>query len=73
MPIRSFLSSHDFDPELITVMSHALERVCDALRLKLIDDIATRLVAERIVALAQRGISDADTLVLMVLKDFHSG
>jgi hypothetical protein len=73
MPIRPFLSGQDFDPELITVMSLALEGVCDALRLKMVDDIATRLVAEKIVALAQRGINDADTLVSMVLKDFHPG
>ena len=52
-------------------MSLALERVCDALRLKMIDDVATRLVAEKIITLAQRGIRDADTLASMVLKDLQ--
>jgi hypothetical protein len=45
--------------------------VRDALRLKLIDDIATRLVAEKIIKLAQRGIRDPDTLASMVLKDLQ--
>jgi 2',3'-cyclic-nucleotide 2'-phosphodiesterase (5'-nucleotidase family) len=52
-------------------MSLALGRVCDALRLKAIDDIATRLVAEKIIALAHTGIRDADTLASMVLKDLQ--
>jgi hypothetical protein len=43
MPIRPFLSGQPFDQEAITAMSQALERVCDALRLKMIDDSATRL------------------------------
>ena len=49
MPIRPFLADQAFDPELITAMSLALQRACDALRLKLIDDAATRLVAEKII------------------------
>jgi len=71
MPIRPFLADQAFDPEVITTMSQALERVCDKLRLKMIDDSATRIVAEKIVELAQRGISDADTLASIVLKDFQ--
>jgi hypothetical protein len=57
MPIRPFLAGQAFDPEVITTMSHALERVCDALCLKVIDDSATRLVAEKTIALAQRGVT----------------
>ena len=71
MPIRPFLADQPFDPEVITTMSLALERVCDALRLKAIDDIATRLVAEKIIKQAQRGIRDPDTLVSVVLKDLQ--
>jgi hypothetical protein len=62
-----------FEPETITAMSQALERVCDALRLKVIDDGATRLVAEKIIATAQRGIRDADTLASIVLEDLRPG
>lgn len=71
MPIRPFLADQALDLEVITAMSLALERACDALRLKMIDDIATRLVAEKIIALAQHGIHDADTLASMVLKDLQ--
>jgi hypothetical protein len=55
MPIRPFLRDQAFDPETIATMSAALESVCDELRLKMIDDSATRLIAEKIVQLAQRG------------------
>lgn len=41
-------------------MSRALETVCDALRLKLVDDAATRLIAEKIIGLAERGIRDGE-------------
>jgi hypothetical protein len=71
MPIRPFLGDQAFEPEVITSMSMALERVCDALRLRMIDDVATRLVAEKIIELAQRGVRDSDTLVLLVLKDLQ--
>jgi len=50
-------------------MSAALESVCDALGLKLVDDPATRLVAEKIIALVQRGIRDAGTLSATTLKE----
>ena len=38
-------------PETIRETSLALEKVCDALRLKLVDDAATRLVATKIIEL----------------------
>ena len=50
-------------------MSAALESVCDALGLKLVDDPATRLVAEKIIALVQRGIRYAGTLSATTLKE----
>ena len=69
MPVCPLLTDQAFDPEMITAMSLALERACDALRLKAIDDIATRLVAEKLNELAQRGIRDPDTLASMLLED----
>ena len=60
MPIRPFLAGQAFDPETITKMSAGFESVCVALSLKLVDDAATRLVAQKIIELAQRG-EDADT------------
>jgi len=71
MSIRPFLAGQAFDPELITTMSQALETVCDKLRLAMVDDGATRLVAEKIIELAQRGVHDSDTLVLLILKDLQ--
>jgi len=46
MPIRPFLAGQAFDPETITKMSAAYERVCAALGIKFVDDAATRLVAQ---------------------------
>ena len=70
MPIRPFLAREAFEPELIRQMSLALESVCDTLELNLTDDAATRLVASKIIELAQRGVRDAPTLGAMTLKEF---
>ena len=42
-------------------MSGALESVCKALSLKMIDDPATRVVAQKIIEMAQSGVRGADT------------
>jgi hypothetical protein len=69
MPIRPFLAGQAFEPELIGQMSHALETVCGKLGLGLGDDPSTRLVALKIIELAQRGVRDAPTLSAMTLTD----
>ncbi len=51
-------------------MSLALETVCDTLGLRLTDDSSTRLVASKIIELAQRGVRDGATLSAMTLKEF---
>ncbi len=51
-------------------MSAALEGVCEALSLKLVDDPATRLVAEKIIELTQRGVKDVAALRAMTLEQF---
>jgi hypothetical protein len=51
-------------------MSLALESVCEKLELNLTDDPATRLVAKKIIELAQGGVQDATTLSAMTLKEF---
>jgi hypothetical protein len=68
MPIRPFLSNQSFDPEIIGKMSAALERVCETLNLKMVDDPATRLVAEKIIGLVQRGVQDTETLHAMAWR-----
>ena len=60
MPIRPFLAGEAFEPEVINAMSRALERTCSALELSLVDDTATRLVAEKIIEFAQRGSETRD-------------
>ena len=72
MPIRPFLAAQAFEPELIQQMSLALERVCEKLGLSLTDDPARRLVASKIIELAQRGVRDAPALTTMTLKEFNT-
>ena len=70
MPIRPYLAGQAFEPESIREMSLALENVCETLALRLADDANTRLVASKIIELAQRGVRDAPTLIAMTLKEF---
>jgi len=70
MPITPYLAGQAFEPELIREMSLALKTVCDTLNLRLTDDPNARLVASKIVELAQRGVRDAPTLSAMTLKEF---
>ena len=72
MPIRPFLAGQPFDPEVIAGMSAALETVCKALGLNIVDDPATRHVAQKIVELAQRGIRDSALLSAAVLSEYKS-
>jgi hypothetical protein len=71
VPIRPFLTGQAFEPELIQQMSAAFVRACDALRLELRDDPATRLVARTIIDMAERGLRDAETLLDMTLQEFR--
>jgi hypothetical protein len=71
MPIRPFLAGQPFEPDAIREMSLALETVCGKLNLALTDDPATRLVASKIIELAQRGVRDSTTLTEMTLKEFE--
>jgi hypothetical protein len=50
-------------------MSDAFESVCETLGLVLTDGPATRVVALKIIELAQRGVRDAPTLGEMTLKE----
>jgi hypothetical protein len=70
VPIRPFLAGQAFEPELIQQMSAAFVRTCEALRLEVIDDPATRLVAKTIIELAERGFRDAEALLEMTLREY---
>ena len=62
MPIRPFLNGAAFEPEAIRNMSVVFESVCAELGLRDKDDPATRLVASKIIELAQSGLLDAARL-----------
>ena len=70
VPITPYLAGQAFEPEIIREMSLALQSVCDTLKLRLADEPNTRLVASKIIELAQRGVRDAPTLSAMTLKGF---
>jgi hypothetical protein len=69
MPITPFLAGQAFDPEAIENMSAGFVAACDALRLKVGDDPATRFVAEKVIEFAQRGIRDPNMLCKLTLKE----
>ena len=69
MPIRGFLSGQAFEPEVVRQLSLALETICAKFGMKLTEDPATRVVALKIIELAQRGVHDAPTLTEMALKE----
>ncbi len=71
MPITPYLRGQVFDPEIVRTMSFAFQRAREALGLRLTDDPATRLVAEKVIELTTRSVRDADTLRAMVLKEFN--
>lgn len=71
MPITPFLAGQAFDPETIEKMSAAFVATCNALHLEIGDDPATRLVAEKVIQFAQRGIRDPDLLRKLTLQEFN--
>ena len=70
MTVHYFLADQPFGPERLKSMSAAYESACAALGLVLRDDPATRIVAERIVEHAQRGVSDPGVLLAITLREF---
>jgi hypothetical protein len=46
-------------------------RVCNALSLEMVDDAATRVVAQKIIELAQSGVRGPETLHFLALQQFQ--
>jgi hypothetical protein len=65
-----YLAGRTFDPELTQSMSIAFQGVCDGLGLKPIDDAVTRLVAEKIINLAESGVHSSAALNLLTFREF---
>jgi hypothetical protein len=70
--ITPFLRAQAFDPETVEAMGKAFATTCEALGLSNQDDAMTKLVAERIIELAQRGYKNPTGLHLAAIKEFKS-
>ena len=71
VPITPFLTGEAFGPKAIQNMSAAFVCACESLHLKVGDDPTTRLVAKKIIELAQHGIRDPEALRIMTLNEFN--
>jgi hypothetical protein len=71
-PIIPFLRAQAFDPETVETMGKALVATCESLGLSDHNVAMTKLVAEKIIELAQRGIKQPTALHLAAMKDFRS-
>jgi len=69
--IRPFLARQAFEPDAVRNMSLAFDSACEALGLRIRKDPATKLVAKKVMELAQRGVRDVATLRTMTLKEFN--
>jgi hypothetical protein len=70
-PITPFLRGQAFDPETVEAMGKALVTTCDALGLSNHNDAMTKLVAEMIIELAQRGFKNPIALHFAAMKEFR--
>jgi hypothetical protein len=71
-PTIPFLRSQAFDPETVEAMGKALLTTCEALGLSDRNDAMTKLVAEKIIELAQRGMKNPTALHFAAMKEFRS-
>jgi hypothetical protein len=69
VPIRPFLTGRAFEAETINEMGVAFDRACAAMGLRDINDMATELVAEKIIQLVDRGVAGADALSSMAVRE----
>jgi hypothetical protein len=73
MSIAPFLSKQPFDPETTEAMGVAFDAVCRALGIDTNGVAEPRIVARKIIELAQMGIRDPDDLRDRALETFRSG
>lgn len=72
MPITPFLKNQAFDPQLVQAMGIAYQRACERLRLTETADIATEVIASKIIRMAQQGERDPERLCQRVLQDLNA-
>jgi hypothetical protein len=68
MLLKPDIDGRSFDPETLKCMGSAFEAACTKLGLNGKDDPLTQLVAERIIAFAQRDLNDPAALSDTVLE-----
>jgi hypothetical protein len=71
-PIIPFLRGQAFDPETVEAMGKALVTTCETLGLSDRSDAMTKLLAEKIIELAQRGFKNPIALHFAAMKEFKS-
>ena len=71
MPITPFLDGLKFDPEAKRVMGVAFEMARIALRLADRGDVASEIMAKRIIKLAEAGERNPDLLCEIAVKEFR--
>jgi hypothetical protein len=69
MPIRPFIRSGAFEPEVVAVMSEAFEAACTELNEAGQPKVAREVVAGRIIAAARLGERDPARLLKAALQD----
>jgi hypothetical protein len=70
-PIIPFMRGQAFDPETVEAMGKALVATCESLGLSDRNDAMTKLVAETIIKLAQRGMKNPIALHFAAMNDFR--
>jgi hypothetical protein len=73
MSIAPFLSKQAFDPEVTEAMGAAFDAVCHALAIDTKGIAEPRIVARKIIELAQMGVRDANQLRDRALEVFQNG
>jgi hypothetical protein len=72
-PITPFLRGQAFDPEIVEAMGKAFVTTCETIGLSdNRDDAMTKLLAGKIIELAQRGIKNPTALHVAAIKEFKS-
>jgi hypothetical protein len=72
MPITPFVRNQAFDPETVEVMGKAFATTCEALGLTDRADDMAKLVAQKIIELAQRGLKNPFALHVAAMQEFES-
>ena len=67
MPITPYLQGQAFDPEAVKTMGIALENACRAVGT--VNSRRRVIIAQTVIAVAQRGIKDVDQLTAATLKE----